>query len=61
MALDKPIRVSITVTSGDVETVTRASEAFSRAANGLALEGVPAFMMWIEAEDGEFPASEGEL
>lgn len=45
------VRVSVSVVSDDPETITRSSEALSRAAIGLCLEGVTAIMMWQEEEE----------
>lgn len=40
----KQLRVSASITSDDQELVTRAAEAFHRAAIGLALEGCEVFV-----------------
>ena len=51
----KPIRVSASVTTDRPEVVQRAVEALTRAATGLALEGVSVFVMIdpdIDDEEG---------
>jgi hypothetical protein len=48
--MDKPIRVSMSTTSNDPQVVARAMEAMSRAATGLALEGVD---VWLSARPDE--------
>ena len=51
MALDKPVRLSVSVTTDDYETLTRAAEAMNRMATGMALEGIQVIMFYAE-DDG---------
>lgn len=46
-------RVSLSVTSDNPETITRAMEAFGRAGAGLVLEGVSVFLLAGPEEDEE--------
>lgn len=47
------IRVSLSVTSADPETITRAVESMTRTACGLALEGVDTIVIVGPEEDEE--------
>jgi hypothetical protein len=49
----KPIRISISVTTGDPGVVTRAIESMSRCAAGLALEETDVWMSVTVDEDSE--------
>lgn len=46
-------RVNLSVTTDDQTIATRAVEALTRAALGLALEGVPVFLMLGPDEEGD--------
>lgn len=49
--MTRPTAISLRVSTKDPETITRAVEALSRAAAGLALENVDAFLIITEDED----------
>jgi hypothetical protein len=46
-------RITLTVETNNPEHITRSAEAMSRAAAGLALEGIDAFLMIREDTDDE--------
>lgn len=52
---DKPIRVHMSVTTDSSEVLARSIEAMSRAAAGLALEGIE---VWLSARPDDEDAPE---